>query len=64
MPTTRDPGEGGEGADGVLADDDILSSVEFFSLMRATLAAVESLAALARAASDVGRRSPGLSKDL
>jgi hypothetical protein len=43
--------------EGVLADDDIPSSAEFFSLMRATLLAVESLAALASAASVTPARS-------
>jgi hypothetical protein len=57
MPTVPDSGEGVEGGDGVLADDDIPSSAEFFSLMRATLAAVESLAALASAASMFPARS-------
>jgi hypothetical protein len=54
MSTVPDPGEGG---DGVLADDDVPFPTEYFSLMRATLAAVESLAALASAASVAPARS-------
>jgi hypothetical protein len=57
MFTVPDPGESGKGGDGVLADDDIPSSAEFFSLMRATPLAVESLAALASAASMFPARS-------
>jgi hypothetical protein len=57
MPTVPDPGEGGDGGDGVLADADIPSSAEFFAVMRATVAAVESLAALASAASVAPARS-------
>jgi chloramphenicol 3-O-phosphotransferase len=37
MPTGRDPDETDETGDGVLADDDIPSSAEFFSLMSPTI---------------------------
>jgi hypothetical protein len=57
MSAIRDSGESGEGGDGVLADDDAPFPTEFSSVMRATLAAVEILAALARAASVAQARS-------
>jgi hypothetical protein len=60
MSTVPDRGDGGEGGDGVLADRDtpLLGRV-LFSRMRATLAAVESLAALASAASMFPARASG-----
>jgi hypothetical protein len=63
MLTVRDPGESGEGGDDDLADNDVPSSGEFFSLMRARLLAVESLAALASAASVLRARHRGRRTD-